>query len=151
MATRQDVYGRFGATAEAAQWFEHELGDLLYTARALELGLDHTPNPGMASKLFAELERDTAGVLLGKVKKRFRVSPHGARSLTGALEARNMLIHGYFVHHRDNLGTEAGRANATAMLDSFDASLRAAREEVRWLTYGAIQMILDRRGRKASG
>ncbi len=65
MATRNELYEKFGITAEAAQLFETELGTLLLSASAIENGWHVTPAPVNTQKTLDQIEAHTLGRLLG--------------------------------------------------------------------------------------
>ena len=62
MATREDVYCKFGLAAEAGQLFETELGTLLLGVEGLERGWSGKPEPEEARKFLDEIDRHIVGL-----------------------------------------------------------------------------------------
>lgn len=69
MASRDDLYSKFGITAEAAQLFETELGTLLLAARGAEKGWYVQPDPEAGRKVLDEIGRHTLGGLLSSLEQ----------------------------------------------------------------------------------
>ena len=63
MPTLDEVYRKFGETAEAAQLLETELGTVLLSNLGEKEGLIVAPNPKRASELFGAINRNTLGHL----------------------------------------------------------------------------------------
>jgi hypothetical protein len=61
MATREELYAKFGVTAEAAQLFETELGTLLLAINGLEHGWHLTPDPRKARETLDQIGAHTLG------------------------------------------------------------------------------------------
>src|SRR5262245_4737102 len=97
MATRDEVYCKFGITAEAAQPFETDLNTLLLAAHGLNEGWHVQANPEAAKKMADDLDAATLGALLNKLMGRGVVQIDDAlmARLASALKARNRLIHGW--------------------------------------------------------
>lgn len=55
MASRDELYAKFGMTAEAAQLFELELGTLLLCVRGLEAGWHVLPDGATATEVLRVL------------------------------------------------------------------------------------------------
>jgi hypothetical protein len=62
--TLDDVYRKFGETAEAAQLLETELGNVLLFLGAFEEELLKGMNPSRAADLVGEIDASTLGRLL---------------------------------------------------------------------------------------
>ena len=94
MATRDEVYAKFGITAEAAQLFETDLNTLLFAAQGLNEGWHVQPNPDAAQKLADDLDGSTLGTLLNRLKGNGIVQVDDAlkERFVSALKARNRLI-----------------------------------------------------------
>jgi len=91
VATRDDLYAKFGITAEAAQLFETELGTLLLCARGLESGWHVVPDVASGRDLLREIDRSTLGGLLTKLKRHVEIDDHLSARFASALAARNRL------------------------------------------------------------
>jgi hypothetical protein len=63
MPTLDDVYRKFGETAEAAQLLETELGTKLLIRRGVAANLLNQPNSALASDISEEINRHTLGSL----------------------------------------------------------------------------------------
>lgn len=109
MATREELYAKFGITAEAAQLFETELGTLLLCARGLERGWHVVPDGESARDLLSEIDRSTLGALLSKLKKYVELDGDLLARFSSALGARNRLNHGFYERHNFKIQTDEGR------------------------------------------
>lgn len=109
MATREDVYCKFGLAAEAGQLFETELGTLLLFAKGLKGGWHISPKPDDGLKLLRDIEKQTLGRLLGNVKDVMAFDEGLEVMLAAALKARNRLNHGFFERHHFRIQTDDGR------------------------------------------
>lgn len=69
MPTLDDVYRKFGETAEAAQLLETELGTKLLIRRGVAANLHNEPNSALASDISAEIDRHTLGQLIKGLTK----------------------------------------------------------------------------------
>ena len=64
MPSLDNVYRKFGETAEAAQLLETQLGNMLMMARCMDEGLIESQNPARAADLLGSVNRHTLGQLL---------------------------------------------------------------------------------------
>ena len=69
MPTLDDVYRKFGETAEAAQLLETELGTMLLSIRGAEDNLIADANPERATDLYSAINRHTLGQLVTGLKE----------------------------------------------------------------------------------
>lgn len=99
MATRDEVYAKFGLTAEAAQLFETELGTILLAREGEERGWHLQADPEKAAEFYEKLNRKTLGQLLRWLREYLDLDEKVAASFELALEARNRLNHGFFERH----------------------------------------------------
>jgi hypothetical protein len=123
MATREELYAKFGETAEAGQLFETELGTLLLSFSALENGWHVTPDPAEARKTLAQIEAHTLGRLLGALKGKISFDEHLAERFASALRARNRLNHGFYERHNFKIQTDEGRDVMIADLEELHEEL----------------------------
>ena len=72
MPTLDDVYRKFGETAEAAQLLETELGTMLLMINAAEDGLFAKPDSLRAANILQAVDRHTLGQLLKGLKNKTR-------------------------------------------------------------------------------
>lgn len=123
MATRDELYAKFGVTAEAAQLFERELGTMLLCARALEHGWHVKADPNSARKLLDDIDRSTLGRLLGSLKDCVSLDDRLTERFASALQARNRLFHGFYESHNSKIQHDEGR-------DAMIADLEALHDEL---------------------
>lgn len=109
MATRDELYAKFGITAEAAQLFETDLGTLLLCSRALEHGWHVEADSDSARKLLNDIDRSTLGRLLGNLKNCVSLDDKLTERFASALKARNRLFHGFYELHNFKIQTDEGR------------------------------------------
>jgi hypothetical protein len=137
VATRDELYAKFGITAEAAQLFETELGTLLLGLRALEHGWPVAPDGERARAVLNEIDRSTLGQLLTMLKKHATLEGDLEDRLYSALEARNRLTHGFYERHNFAIQTDAGRDAMKADLERLHDELFSA-----WRLAGAMSSII---------
>lgn len=123
MATREDVYQKFGITAEATQLFETELSSLIIGTQGLVRGWHKTPDPKQGKKLLKLLDRQTMGKLLQGVKESAGIDDDTKNQFTSALKARNRLFHGFFERHNFRIETDEGRDLMIADLEQLHDEL----------------------------
>lgn len=123
MATRDELYAKFGITAEAAQLFETELGTLLLSVSAIENGWYVTPDPVNARKVLDQIEAHTLGRLLGALKGKVAFDEQLAERFASALKARNRLNHGFYERHNFKIQTDEGRDVMIADLEELHEEL----------------------------
>lgn len=117
MATRDELYTKFGVTAEAAQLFETELGTLILCVRGLEEGWHAEPDGDAAMRLLLDIDRKTLGGLLAKLRESFLFDEDLTDLFATALNCRNRLNHGFFERHNYAISTPAGRDAMIADLE----------------------------------
>lgn len=149
MATREEVYGKFGITAEAAQLFETELITLLLTTRGLNEAWHVSPNPEAARKALDDLDASTLGSLLSRLKGNANVQIDDALKdrFASALKARNRLSHGFYERHNLRIQTDEGRDKMIADLEVLHTELFAAWQIASAMTDAATEAL--RRNTKA--
>ncbi|MFQ1700870.1 hypothetical protein ACJ5NV_09765 [Loktanella agnita] len=123
MATRDELYAKFGITAEAAQLFETELGTLLLSVSAIENGWHVKPDRVNARKALDQIEAHTLGRLLGVLKDKVSFDEHLAERFASALKARNRLNHGFYERHNFKIQTDEGRDAMIADLEELHEEL----------------------------
>ena len=133
MATRDELYAKFGITAEAAQLFETYLGTLLLAARGLEHGWHVKPDPATAQKASDEIDAATLGVMLNRLKGVVQFDDALKDRFASALKARNRLIHGWYERHNFKIQTDEGRDVMIADLEKLHTELFEA-----WLIAQAL-------------
>ena len=123
MATRDELYAKFGITAEAAQLFETSLGTVALCARGFNEGWHMTPDGEAATKALQDIDGSTLGRLLGKFRDELRIEPTIADQFSRALKARNRLFHGFYEQHNFKIQTAEGRYNMIADLEEMHEEL----------------------------
>jgi len=109
MATRDDIYHKFGITAEAAQLLELELGTLLMSCHGLKRRLWEKEKSPEANKLYKKIDKSTLGMIISEVKKNMTVAENIETTLTEALKIRNELIHSFYWKHNFKIESDDGR------------------------------------------
>ncbi len=109
MLTLDDVYRKFGETAEAAQLLETELGTMLLIIRAADEGLFTQPDSVRAFDILQAIDRHTLGQLLKGLKSKTRSLDMLEQLLWDALQARNCLLHSFYRKHNFHRNSEEGR------------------------------------------
>jgi hypothetical protein len=132
MPALDDVYRKFGETAEAAQLLETHLGTMLLLSRGAENGLFTEPNPELASDLHNAINRQTLGQLIKGL-----TSPQSFAALesliSNALQERNRLFHSFYRQHNFRRNSEDGRALMLDDLESIHATLLRAYKAIMLL------------------
>jgi hypothetical protein len=134
MPTLDDVYRKFGETAEAAQLLETELGNLLLSFGAFEEDLLTGTNPSRAADFVSEIDASTLGRLLSRLRSKTRLPDDLEPLLSEALEQRNRLSHSYYRRHNFRRNSEEGRATMLNDLKSIHESLIRAYKAVMLLS-----------------
>jgi hypothetical protein len=110
MPTLDDVYKKFGETAEAAQLLETELGNVLLILGGFEEDLLTGMNPSRAADLVGEIDSSTLGRLLNRLRAKTRLPDGLASLLSEALERRNDLSHSFYRRHNFRRNSDEGRS-----------------------------------------
>jgi hypothetical protein len=145
MATREELYAKFGITAEAAQLFETELGTFLLQLRGMEKGWHIAPDGEQARILFDQVDQSTLGSLLGRLKKHARFDGDLEGQLSSALKARNQLIHGFYERHNFKIQTNEGRDEMIADLERLHTELFQAWQRASAMTTITRELMLQQR------
>ncbi len=141
MATRDEIYAKFGITAEAAQLFETELGTLLLWAHGLGNGWHVTPDGGRAQAVLNDIDRSTLGQLLITLKKHVGLDDQLEDRFASALKARNRLNHGFFERHNFRIQTDEGRDVMFADLEKLHDELFNAWQVASAMAALAMQVL----------
>lgn len=149
MATRDELYAKFGITAEAAQLFEVELGSLLLCARAIEQGWSFKVDSDKARELLDSIDRSTLGHLLGNLKKYVGLDAGLADRFASALQVRNRLFHRFYESHNFKIQTDEGRDAMVSDLEAMHVELFNAWQVASGMTAIATTFLLEARDTKA--
>jgi hypothetical protein len=145
VATRKELYAKFGITAEAAQLFETELGTLLLCARGLENGWHVVPDGASGRDLLRNIDKSTLGGLLSKLKQHVEFDDHLSARFASALSARNRLNHGFYERHNFKIQTDGGRDKMMADLEALHDELFGAWQLVSAMTSLASDIVMSER------
>ncbi len=148
MATRDELYCKFGLAAEAGQLFETELGTLLLMARGLSGRWHLAPDVEAGRKLLKEIDSHTLGRLLGRVKDMISFDDHLEAQFQAALNARNRLNHGFFEEHNFRIQTDDGRDLMVEDLETLHAELFEAWQVVSSITKVVMEVLLQQQGHR---
>lgn len=147
MASRDELYAKFGITAEAAQLFETELGTLLLCARGLANGWHVVPDCESGRDLLRDIDKSTLGGLLSKLKKHVEYDEDLSTRFASALVARNRLNHGFYERHNFKIQTDEGRDVMMADLEALHDELFTAWQLAGAMTSLASEVIMRERER----
>lgn len=134
MPTINDVYRKFGETAEAAQLLETELGTNLLLVRVTQEDLAANPNSARASDIYNTINRHTLGQLLKGLTKSTQSLDALEALLSKALHERNRLFHSYYRKHNFRRNSDQGRVLMLEDLGSIHATLLEAYKAVMLLS-----------------
>lgn len=123
MTTRDEIYAKFGITAEAAQLFETELGTLLLYVQGMQNDWHVVPDRNSAQAALDHIERSTLGGVITTLKKHVGIDEHLAARFASALQARNRLNHGFYERHNFKIETDEGRDEMFADLEELHTEL----------------------------
>jgi hypothetical protein len=133
LASREEVYCKFGIAAEAAQLFETDLGTLLLAVKGLDNGWHVHPNPKSARKVADQIDACTLGALLARLKERIVVDEQLEATFSSGLKARNRLMHEFFERHNFKIQSEDGRDLMIADLEGLhEESTRHGNTQVQY-------------------
>ena len=143
MATRDELYGKFGIAAEAAQLFETELSTLLLAARGLEKGWHVAPDPESARKALDDIDASTLGMMLRHLKRATTIDDVITDKFASALKARNRLMHGFYERHNFKIQTDEGRDVMMADLEKLHDELFHAWQLASTMTGLTMKFFLE--------
>lgn len=123
MATRDELYAKFGVTAEAAQLLETDLGTTLLAIEGMKHGWHLLPDPERAGEFYEKLNRKTLGQLLKSAKRHVQFDEDMVDIFNDGLAARNLLNHGFFERHNFDIQTDEGRDRMVADLERLHTRL----------------------------
>lgn len=141
MTTRDELYAKFGRTAEAAQLYETELGTLLLAVRAQQQGWHIVSGGETAQKEWRAINASTMGQLLGRLREQIPFEEDIVGLFTSALSARNRLVHGFFLEHGFAIQTVEGRRAMMDDLDELHKEFLNAWQQASALSSGMVALI----------
>lgn len=117
MPTLDQVYWKFGYAAEAAQLLEVELGNMLIGHGVIDDNLVNQSNPTRAAELVREINKQTVGQAIHKLKTKNQSVANLQDVLANALDERNRLFHSFYRQHNFRRNSDEGRQR---MLDDLE-------------------------------
>ena len=123
MASRDELYQKYGLTAEAAQLFETDFGSIMLAVNGLKHDWHIAPDRNEAQKLYEKMGKLTLGNLLRQTSKDVSFDDNTFWIFDAALDARNKLFHGFFERHNFKIQTDEGRDIMIADLDQLHDKL----------------------------
>lgn len=108
MTSIDDVYRKFGETAEAAQLLETQLGNILLKIEGSEKGLFEVEDKELAKNILKKIERSTLGGLLKSVEKKIGGAEITSSLFENALKDRNKLSHSFYREHNFRRNSSGG-------------------------------------------
>jgi hypothetical protein len=129
-----DVYRKFGETAEAAQLIETELGNMLLIILAAENSLFSQPDSARAAEILETINRQTLGQLLRKLKMKTEIIADLEELLWKALQERNRLFHSFYRQHNFRRNSDDGRVLMLKDLETLHDTLLAAYKAIMLLS-----------------
>lgn len=123
MATREELYAKFGVTAEAAQLLETDLGTILLAVEGWKNGWHISPDSERATEFYERLNRKTLDQLMGDVRRYIQFDDAITEKLETGLAARNRLNHGFFERHNFAIQTDEGRDKMVQDLERLHTQL----------------------------
>lgn len=109
MATRKDLYAKFGETAEAAQLFETASGTVLLGLKGKENNWHLSPDPAVGKAFLNSVEKSTLGHLLKQIDPHIQITGDMPDIFKTGVEVRNRLFHGFYERHNFKIQTDEGR------------------------------------------
>jgi hypothetical protein len=142
MTTLDEVYRKYGETAEAAQLLETELGTMLLLMRGAEEDLFAEPNAKRASDLYSTINRHTLGQILKALNKSQSLDALDSL-LSSALRERNRLFHHFYRDHNFRRNSGEGRALMLKDMESIHDTLLNAYKAVMLLSGVDLEALAD--------
>ena len=142
MPKRDDVYRKFGEVSEAAQLLETELGTLLMTHKCVDAGFLEQPDPGRATAILDQVNKQTLGRLIQSLDSIVESTENLEQLLGDALASRNRLTHSFYLQHNVRINSEEGREVMLHDLETihkdlvraYDAAFRLSEIDLKKLT-----------------
>jgi hypothetical protein len=143
MPTLDDVYRKFGETAEAAQLLETDLGTIALMIGWTAADLLENPDPQKATEIYQRINRQTLGQLLRNVRGSTDTLDQLADLLDRALKARNRLSHSFYRRHNFRRNSDEGRKIMMDDLEAMHVMIFNAYKEVLLLLSGVDLDAID--------
>ena len=133
----QELYCKYGQTAEMAQVMELEAGNLTLAFISVWFNPQTITDEQrrMFQSLITDVDTRTFGNLLKEIRKTATISEEIENTLTEALEKRNYLAHRFFKKHNFAINSEEGRKAMNAELDDIYRALNLAHAFLHGMTH----------------
>lgn len=141
MATKDDVYRKFGEASEAAQILETELGTLLLEHKLIEADLFEKPDSDRATAIYDQINKQTLGQLIRSLGHVSDLDFDVDQVLSDALVARNRLAHSFYLKHNLRINSEEGRDVMMRDLDVIHICLLQAHKAALLLSGADVEQI----------
>jgi len=136
MLTKNDIYQKFGETAEAGQLLETELGTALLEVDLIGEDLYNKKDPEAAKEIIRKVNKKTLGQILRKLQGNLDGLDKLDDQLEKALKERNRLAHSFFREHNVRIFSPDGLEIMMKDLSSIHSCLLKAYRQVLLLTQG---------------
>lgn len=134
----QPIFFEAGAALFDCQEFEYGIAYLLYLfARFGTDGLD----PNNAVAILENEEKETAGQLVGILKKHLQVSDGLEQALASALKARNNLIHRYLTENVERIADPKEHNKIVKEIESLRKQVRKAHQQLEPFVKALAEML----------
>ena len=150
MATRGDVYRKFGEASEVAQLLETELGTLLLMRKCIGEDLLTAPDRNRATEIYKHVNRQTLGRLIRTLGTTTTWVGDLEQVFTKALLSRNQLAHSFYLKHNMRINSDAGRKIMLRDLAEIDESLRKAYRTAQLLSGTELESLIADQGKSAA-
>ncbi|HSE18654.1 MAG TPA: hypothetical protein VLB46_16480 [Pyrinomonadaceae bacterium] len=133
----QELYCKYGRTAEMAQVMEFEAGNLALAF--ISVWFDPKTITDEQRHMFQgvidDVDKRTFGNLLKQIRKTVTISEKIEQTVTEALEKRNYLTHRFFKKHNFAINSEEGKKVMIAELDDIYRALNLAHAVLSGMTH----------------
>ena len=149
MAKLDDIYRKFGEISEAAQLLETELGNLLVAHKCIGAGLLENPDPGKATAIYKQINRQTLGQLIQSLGPGADSFANLEQLLAKALASRNRLTHSFYLQHNLRRNSDDGRNVMLRDLEAIHDDLLEAYKAVLLLSGIDLEKLVAEHGSSA--
>jgi len=133
----QELYCKYGQTAEMAQVLEFEAGNfaLAYASLLFNPETITDQDSRIFQAVIDDVDRRTFGNLLTQIRKIATISDDIEKTVSNALDRRNYLVHRFFKVHNFAIHSEVGRKSMISELDAIYRDLTLAHAVLSGMTH----------------
>ncbi|MDL5053301.1 hypothetical protein QQ056_07050 [Oscillatoria laete-virens NRMC-F 0139] len=142
MTTRDDIYHKFGITAEAAQLLEVELETILMACYGLKKELWKEEKKLEANEIYRKIDKSTLGMIITQVKQNVSIKEDTETKLTEALNIRNKLFHSFYLNHNLKIEDQEGRDKMLKDLEEMHEKLFQAYQISQAMAEAMTQLVM---------